>query len=117
MPENRQFLRLSKSLMVSYLPVKQLFRGGTRTTNISTGGICLPFFQRLELHSILDLEISLSTEERPIKATGEIVWIKTRNDVKFPFEVGIKFIKIEASLRDKLEKFIAKEGNDEVNLI
>ncbi len=117
MQENRQNVRLGKSLMVSYLPVKQLLRGGARSVNISMGGICLPSFKWLEIHTILDLEIFLAADVKPIKATGEVKWIKKRNDVKFPFEIGVRFIKIEPSLQDKLAEFILKGGNEEVDWV
>jgi c-di-GMP-binding flagellar brake protein YcgR len=115
--ERRQYIRIKRSVVVSYRIVKQFLGSGSRTKDICAGGICLPVFQMLEPHTILDLEISLPDSINPIKATAEIVWVGKREDAQFPFEAGMKFLKIDLSGRDKIFNYVTRESQKEIKWI
>jgi len=117
MQEQRQYIRLSKSLVVGYKIKGQFLSSGGRSKNISAGGICLPIFQMLNLGTILDLEVHLKEFEKPIKVTGEIIWITKREDVRLPFEAGIKFIKIDPSERNKIFYYISHDDQADIKWI
>ena len=117
MPENRQSIRVNKSLVVSYRIKNQYIGSGSRSKNISIIGICLPSFQNLEPRVILELEISLGEDKKPIKTIGEVMWVRRQDNEQFPFEVGIKFVKMDDSTRNKIIDFIAKESNTEIKWI
>jgi len=117
MQEHRQYIRINRSLVVSYRLINQLIGIGILSKNVSGGGICLPVFQRLEPHAILELDIHLSDSVKLAKIIGEVIWIRERDDVQFPFEIGIKFIKINPSVRDKISDFISKHNHEEIQWI
>jgi c-di-GMP-binding flagellar brake protein YcgR len=94
MENRRQHIRVSKSLEVKYRILNGFLRSGSRSTDVSKGGICLPIIQRLDSGTTLELEICLGEMTKSIEAIGEVVWLSHRKGGQFPFEVGIKFIKI-----------------------
>lgn len=94
MDKQRQYLRVGKSLQISYRVSKQLLGSASRSTDISPGGIRMPIHQQLQPGTILELQISSPEIEKPIIAIGEIVWLKPKRESGYPFETGIKFIKI-----------------------
>jgi c-di-GMP-binding flagellar brake protein YcgR len=114
MQERRQYIRLSKSLIIIYRVKNQFLRSGTRSKDICAGGICLPVFQRLESGTILELEIRLSEYGKPIKAIGEVAWVRKIEDAQFPFEIGIKFINIDASEQRIILDYVTKSGKGEL---
>ena len=109
MSEHRGYIRLRESLKIDYKIVEPVGGlGGSFSEDISGGGIRLPLKERLRPGTILDLEIHLPEFTEPIKATGEVVWLHGRDNVEFPFVVGIKFIKIDQFDRGKLLNYIRK---------
>jgi c-di-GMP-binding flagellar brake protein YcgR len=90
----RQHIRISKSLDIRYWIIKDILHYGSRSVDVSNGGIRFPVIQRLEPGTVLGLEIHLQDITRPIEATAEVVWQELRRHEKYPYEVGVKFIKI-----------------------
>ena len=90
----RQYIRISKFLEVTYRVRSAFLRSGSRSTDVSKGGIRLPTLQRLAPGTILELEVRLSESGSSIVATGEVVWLREKRSGKFVYEIGIKFIKI-----------------------
>ncbi|MBL7131678.1 MAG: PilZ domain-containing protein [Candidatus Omnitrophica bacterium] len=94
MKERRQYIRISKFLEVTYRIADGFLRSGSRSIDVSGRGIRLPTFQRLEPRTILELEIRLLESRKSIVATGEVAWLREKRGKQFPYEIGIKFIKI-----------------------
>jgi len=119
MAEHRQHIRLGKSLVVTYLLSTEILKGKGKSRNISEGGLCLPLLRRLEAGTLLDLEIKVADDQKPLLARGEVAWVQGRQDSRLPFEAGIKFIKIDPvtkrELRQIIDKFIAVEGPGQVS--
>ena len=97
MDERRQNIRINKSLEVRYRISNNFLRSGSRSVDVSRAGMRLPTIQRLEPGTILELEIHSLETNKPIVATGEVVWLNKKPGERFPFEIGIKFIKIAPS--------------------
>lgn len=116
MDERRNYIRIDRSMSVGYRVVKHVLGSGARSRNISAGGICLPMQQRFEVGVMLELTIDIA-EINTISAIGQVVWTKFRDDIHFPFELGIKFIKIARADREKLIAHISKLGPGDVKLI
>lgn len=115
MKERRQSVRINESLSVKYQVVKSFRMVTSRSKDISEGGICLPILQRLQPKVKLDIEITLESNARPIKAIGEIIWMREVADLRFPFIVGIKFLKIKPEALDCLRAYI-KEKSPEAHI-
>lgn len=114
MEERRQHLRLSKSFSITYQPQTQLMRPTCQSKNISLSGISLGVYHRLQPGSIIKIWIELKDYKKPIIATGQVIWLKDIPDPAFPYQVGIKFTKIDSSEKQVLLnqiKIICKEDN------
>jgi|GEM_PF-1903809 len=92
--ETRRHIRINADLEVTYRIVKDYARRWARSIDISKGGIRLPSAQKLPVGAILQLEIHTVLSIKPLAISGCVVWVNERNDASFPFEMGIKFIKI-----------------------
>ena len=103
--EKRKAARIDKPVEVKFRFAGQLLRVGVQSINISTQGVRLPLFQRLTLGMTLELEIVLSGLARPLKALGEVIWVRQRDDRQSPFEAGIKFAKISAIDLEVIKNF------------
>ncbi len=113
MQERRKTVRINESFKVVYQVVKSFRMVSSQSRDISEGGICLPVLQHLEPKMILDLEIYLEGGQKPIKAVGEVVWLKEIKDLKFPFLIGIKFIKINPEGANRLHVYIKEKAEEE----
>lgn len=115
MTEQRKHIRINESLMISHRLLKEAYRTGSRSKDISEGGICFPAHRSFEPGTNLELEIHILEFKKPIVATGEVVWLRKRNDIKYPFLVGVKFIKIDLLDRRKLHNYICGISKDGIS--
>jgi hypothetical protein len=107
MDERRKEVRLDKFLSISYRISKGLLRSSSRSRNVSQAGICLPVFQHLDPGVILDMEINVQEYEKPILASGEIIWIKANpGNRQYPFEAGIRILNIDSLGKNEIKKIL-----------
>ena len=102
MQNKRKYSRINKSVMVSYTISRNFLKSGSRSQNVSLGGMALPTIQRLEPGTILDMEIKLEEEKKAISIMAEVVWSQRKDDSRYPFEVGLKFFEVNDSDRDNI---------------
>lgn len=109
MKERREYIRVGDSLKIMYkiVSLSGAQRGGY-TEDISGGGIRFSLDHYLKVGTVLELSISIPNQESPIQATGEVTWLHERKDMKSPYVVGIKFIKIDPFERGKILNYIRK---------
>ena len=109
--EKRQFVRLNLLADITYTrrvisPNEKL----SLTRNISKGGICLIAYEKLNENELLDLNIFIPEQEKPIAATGKIAWIKEfiigDPEKGKRYDVGIEFIKINNGELVKIDKYV-----------
>ena len=112
MEERRQHIRISDSLKVVYQVLKSFRSVTSNTRDISEGGIRLPILQRLQPGMVIELELHLPDLRKPIRAIGEIVWLKEIEDLKFPFVVGVKFINIDTVSLGKIRDYIKEKSHE-----
>jgi c-di-GMP-binding flagellar brake protein YcgR len=108
MEERRKIIRISASMTISYRVMRGFILSSSRSKDISAGGICLPTWHRFEPGVALELKIYLTEFSKPIEAIGEVVWLNEKNDIRFPYLLGIKFVKIDEADRDKIKDHIKK---------
>ena len=109
--ERRRFPRLITSADVEYtiLEKKALQEKDTVSKNISAGGICLIVYEKIELGSLLDLKIRLEDINYVALVKGRVVWSSYFTfdaDKKARYDLGIEFIEINESDRQKISKYI-----------
>jgi len=92
--ETRRHIRFDADLEVTYRVVKDYARIWSRSIDISKGGIRLPSAHKLPVGTVLQMEIHTALSIKPLAISGCVVWMNERNAARFPFEMGIKFVKI-----------------------
>ena len=109
MKERREYIRLGDSLKIMYKIISPpgAQRGGY-TEDISGGGIRFSLDHYLKVGTVVELSLSIPEQESPIQATGEVVWLREKKDMKAPYSVGIKFIKIDPFERGKILNYIRR---------
>jgi Tfp pilus assembly protein PilZ len=95
--DSREHVRIDEHLTVSYHLLKMPHGVSSRTANISRDGMRLPVLHRFSVGTLLELELTAPELQKSVKVVGEVMWSNRRNDIRFPFEVGIRFRKIDPS--------------------
>jgi len=109
--EKRQFVRLNLLADITYTrrasPTNEKI---SLTRNISKGGICLIAYEKLNQGEMLDLNIFIPEQEKPITATGKIAWVKEfiigDPEKGKRYDVGVEFIKANDEELEKIDKYI-----------
>ena len=124
--EKRKFIRLDIPLQVTLkvltgepVPGGELSPIKVKSRNISEKGMCLETSQIVinivnmlsgspgARENILSLDIELAQGEEPVRATGEVCWYDVDRDMEdFRYQVGIVFIDMDDSGRQKLKAFL-----------
>ena len=105
MVEKREFIRLSTNIKVKY---KILSRGKKKealSKDISGGGIKLFLNEKLEIHTLLRLELKIPKHPGLISAEGIIVWVE-KSKIIPKFNTGIKFTKIKPISKARIFKYV-----------
>lgn len=98
--DRRKFKRFD-----AYMSVKCSVPNTEKTSNValskdlSRDGICVSGNQSLPKGEVLDIEIDIPDDPRPIRTTGKVVWAKSSKESD-SVEHGIRFLTI-----DPIDKF------------
>ncbi len=113
MKERRGYIRVNEAFNINYQVISPPDGGGiSGTTNVSKGGISFPTDRLLVPGIILKLKIDLLKGGEPIDATGEVVWVKETDGEKFPYMIGIRFVRIELHNQDRIFHLINKKAQE-----
>ena len=105
--ERRRFVRARYPCKISISPPQEhtIF---THTEDIGAGGVRVIIEERLEVSSLIGLEIHL--QEKPITCKGRVVWVVEKKshyqDGFVFFDTGIEFYKINEEDRETINNFI-----------
>lgn len=94
--------------MISHKFLKGAYRTGSRSKDISEGGMCFPVHRSIEPGTNLELQIYIADSKKPILAIGEVMWLQKRDDVRYPFLAGVRFKNIDVLDRGKLRSYISE---------
>jgi hypothetical protein len=80
------------------------------SVNVSDGGLCLRLEERLEVRSLVRLQVTprsgAAPSRRPVECTGRVAWVIQRLDLRevppFLFDIGIEFVDPPQTLRQLL---------------
>ena len=114
--ERRRFVR-----MPAVIPIKYSFSKRTenikvaKIKDISIGGICMIINEKLNIKTNICLEIAATDDSAPIRAKGEVIWIKENgeawdNEGIRHFNIGVEFKDVLSKDRERLSKFIRDAG-------
>lgn len=113
--ERRKFPRIEMEIIVRYkilsTPEKEL---DAETKNISGGGVCLVTRERLELETVVAMEIKFPQVNKPILTTSRVVWCSESKLGPSPaghmrFDNGIEFTQISEADRQQIIKYVEAE--------
>ncbi len=111
--ERRKFPRLNLSVDVEYSVIgkEQYSKSEGVTKNISSGGICVIVYEKIDIGDILSLIINLPAGERPIQTEGRVVWIGDfilSEDKRSSWDAGVEFTGISEDDSQRLSKYVFK---------
>ena len=100
--ERRKFKRFDAFMDVRYRSEKQSAEAPGLSKDLSRDGMKLNTTSVLPAGAVVDLEIHLPDETRPIRTTGKVMWSRPAIGEKGSFESGVCFLVI-----DPVDKFRA----------
>jgi len=100
--ERRKFKRFDAYISARFKGPKSDQLVTTLTHDISRDGIKVSTMEILKVGALLDLELSIPDDPRPIYVTTEVVWAKKLRGEDSGCEYGLKFLKM-----DPVDKFRA----------
>ncbi|HOW42171.1 MAG TPA: PilZ domain-containing protein [Candidatus Omnitrophota bacterium] len=106
MNERRKDLRVNNSVMVRYWIGDGFLKTGSRSADMSTGGVRLPLHQKLEPGTKVELSIEIENNAKPLIASGQVAWVERKKHPQYPFEIGIKFTRIDSGTLERLKKYL-----------
>jgi len=110
--DKRKYPRLSFGADVRY----EVVRGPSRidresqSRNISAGGICLMFSDKLRVGTLLNMTFLLPDEDRSVTARGRVAWSEKlaiySQEPTDSWDCGIEFTDISAGDREKISRHV-----------
>jgi c-di-GMP-binding flagellar brake protein YcgR len=112
MQEHRGFVRLRAPVDATYTVLPDGRPQRTLTRDVSLGGVRLVMEKPLQNGAQLQLALALPGQERPVNATGEVVWSEEvawigRADERRSAEVGVRTLEMAPQDQETLTSFIA----------
>ena len=68
--------------------------------DVSRDGVCINSNDQLEKGTVVDLEIDLPDDSRPVRTTGKVMWTKASQNKDDGINYGVQFVSI-----DPIDKF------------
>ena len=110
--ERRQAMRITTTFTVTYMfSKKQNLKCTGKTDNLSTGGIRLIVYEKLNKGTILSLEFEIPEISSTVRASGKVVWTSGEfsdrdENGKRIFQAGIQFLQISEKNKNTLIQYI-----------
>lgn len=94
--ERRKFKRFDAFMSVKMRrPEDTNFREVSLSSDLSREGIKVSTSAPVKEGVVVDLEIEIPDDARPVYTTGEVVWIQNTSKNQKDFELGIKFVMMD----------------------
>ena len=112
MAEKRNFVRLKKALELTYKVIVDKFANTavrpslTSTATISGNGLSFMSPKKIEKGTRLEMEIDIPG--KPVELAADVINVKAAGPGEF--EVIVKYTEIDEPERDRLVKYILREG-------
>lgn len=115
MRERRRYVRSDGLILVEYKGEK--VEGKSSAFDVSGAGVRLTLDKELKIGFQVELEMYLPGDSQPLRASGEVVWVK-KCKAKPPtqitpqkeyFYTGIKFTLIDEPSRSRVTNYVSKK--------
>ena len=106
--ERRKDKRFSYSIPVLYVAPKISKFRSSRSRDVSAGGILLVLPEKLSTGTQLELEFSLTEEQKPFRVLGEVIWmseVPSEGDQRL-FQTGFRFVWMDKKESVRLRQFL-----------
>ncbi len=117
--EKRKFPRADMICKISTVYAERTLVFEAHTENVGEGGIRVILPQRLNVPTVVELDLFLSEKEAPLRCKGEVVWaneIKPEGVKPRLYDTGIKFTEIidqnKGSIRQLVRSLVSKESTE-----
>jgi len=106
--ERRKFPRINIACNVTVIFGERLLLFNAHADNLGNGGLRVILEERLHIGTLVELELFLAGNQKPLKCKGEVSWIKEKSSAghKSFFNTGIKFVELNDSVREEIKKLI-----------
>lgn len=99
--ERRKFKRFDAYMSVKYqVPDQNEVKGISLSKDLSREGIKVNSGAVLQEGTLLDLEINIPDDPKPVQTSGKVVWCRQADGKNQGFDQGIRFV-----LMDPVDKF------------
>lgn len=106
MRERRRYVRSDGLVLVNYRVPQLQLEGKSSAYDVCAGGLRITVSRKLEIGTLVDLEIFLPSSSQPILAKGETVWTEKCKQKKEYFYVGLNFTAIDENSRTRITTYI-----------
>lgn len=110
--QRREYFRLSYTQVVEYRLISSVNNSDISSykeayaTDISGGGLCLKVGENIKINDVLECKLNID-DNGDIKFLGKVVRLGERDEeLIYPQELGIKFLKIDRRDIDRIVRFI-----------
>ena len=98
--ERRKFKRFDAFMNVKYTPHEGGREGAGLSKDLSREGIKVNSAQPIQNGALLDLQIDIPDDPKPVRTTGKVVWTRSAEGDEKNYDYGVSFL-----LMDPVDKF------------
>ena len=111
MKEPRRFVRIPAQLPVTYRVLPSTTKIRSSTCDLAGSGLCLLVQDPLARGAQLQLELKLPDRERPMQATGEVVWCEHHRVIgkaeqRKLSKAGVRFLHVDPHDHDAILQYV-----------
>lgn len=99
--ERRKFKRFDAYMSVKFQSSEEnTLKGISLSKDLSRDGLKINSNSNMKVGSLLNLEIDIPDDPKPVKTTGKVVWSRPSEDRNEGFDQGVRFL-----MMDPVDKF------------
>ncbi len=99
--ERRKFKRFDAYMGVKYQsPEDNGVKGISLSKDLSRDGLKMNSNRDLKIGTLLDLEIDIPDDPKPVRTTGKVMWSHVSENINQGFDQGVRFL-----MMDPVDKF------------
>jgi len=106
MEEKRKNIRVRANFVALFKPQYTRLARGSRIKDVSETGVCVPAKNHFPVDTLLEVVIRSEDLKEPIQILARVVRIVECHNGNYPFEVGVVFLDLPLSNKNKLKEYI-----------
>ena len=110
--DKRKYIRFDTTIKIKYkLGGSAWIDGSSVCNDIAMEGMRLDVSVNMPNGTLLDIELYLATEDRPVSVTAQTAWcrqLSNKEDKAKRFEAGVRFLNFMPDDKNRLTSFLSK---------